>query len=238
MIDNFSFRGHEFYFTKSPLGKSFVCQSARHRAQPRFPDPQKRGTRGKNMDNRSPTKLRRWEVWQRQDGTTYLTWGTKDPPIDSEKLVSTFYSANWLSAEREAFGSEPEIDEGIQPLVEVVQLFAGVMTMAACQGHPDRGDDCAVLGLTFDDVMSLKGFTTALREVALQEPPLSWDLRLDESRTLELPIEAFAFELMIFDEAGVPDPELLRGFAQALLAVSGIAGVNTVPAVRSGTLAN
>ena len=190
------------------------------------------------MDNSSSTKLRRWEVWQRQDGTTYLTWGTRPQPLDNEKLVSTFYSANWLSAEREAFGSEPEIDDGVQPLVEVVQLFAGVMTMAACQGHPERGDDCAVLGLTFDDPPSLKGFTTALREVVFAQPPLSWDLRLDEMRTLELPPEAFAFELMIFDENGVPAPDLLRGFAQALLAVSGIAGVNTVPTVRPSSLSN
>ena len=86
------------------------------------------------------TKLRRWEVWRRQDGTTYLTWGTKENPVETETLVSSFYSANWLSAEREAFGSDPEIDEGVQPLVEVLHLFSGVMSTTACQGHPERGD--------------------------------------------------------------------------------------------------
>ena len=118
------------------------------------------------MDKTSDQKLRRWEVWQRQDGTTYLTWGTKAQPVETEKLVSTFYSANWLSAEREAFGTEPEIDDGVQPLVEIMHLFAGVMTMAACQGHPERGDDCAILGLTFDDTPALKTLSAALCEVA------------------------------------------------------------------------
>ena len=176
------------------------------------------------MDKTSDQKLRRWEVWQRQDGTTYLTWGTKSQPVETEKLVSTFYSANWLSAEREAFGTDPEIDEGVQPLVEIMHLFAGVMTMAACQGHPERGDDCAILGLTFDDIPALKTLAAALSEVARQEPPLMWDLRLDETRTLDLPPEALAFELMIYDESGVPSPNLLLEFAQVLLAVSGVTG--------------
>ena len=65
------------------------------------------------MTKSDTDKMRRWEVWQRDDGTTYLTWGTKATPTDSEKLVSTFYSANWLSAEREAFGSDPEIDAAL-----------------------------------------------------------------------------------------------------------------------------
>jgi hypothetical protein len=43
-------------------------------------------------------------------------------------------------------------------------------------------------------------------------------------RTLDLPPEALAFELMIYDESGVPSPNLLLEFAQALLAVSGVTG--------------
>jgi len=190
------------------------------------------------MNKSEGEKLRRWEVWQRQDGTTYLTWGTKAQPIETEKLVSTFYSANWMTAEREAFGSDPEIDEGVQPLVEVMQLFAGVMTISACQGHPDRGDDCALMGLTFDDTASLKKFSAALYEVARHEPPVMWELRLDESRTLELPPEALAFELTIYDEQGVPSPNLLLGFAQALLAVSGVAGMSGVSPIRKDSVVN
>jgi hypothetical protein len=190
------------------------------------------------MTKSDTEKLRRWEVWQREDGTTYLTWGTKATPTDAEQLISTFYSANWLSAEREAFGSDPEIDEGIQPLVEVVHQFPGVMAMAACQGHPDRGDDCAVIGLTFDDPLSLKTFAAALCQLAKLDPPVSWDLRLDEARTQDLPPEALAFELTLFDDHGVPSPLLLMAFSHSLLAVSGVAGLSAVPAFRKDPVVN
>ena len=78
--------------------------------------------------------------------------------------------------------------------------------------------------MTFDDTPALKTLSAGPCEGARQEPPLMWDLRLDEMRTLDLPPEALAFELMIYDESGVPSPNLLLEFAQALLAVSGVTG--------------
>jgi hypothetical protein len=174
------------------------------------------------------TKLRRWEVWRRQDGTTYLTWGTKEHPVETETLVSSFYSANWLSAEREAFGSDPEIDEGVQPLVEVLHLFSGVMSTTACQGHPERGDNCAIIGLTFDDALCLKTFSRALRELERRDPSLLCDMMLDEERSLELPPEALAFELAIYDADGqsLPSPRLLLDFAHGLLSCASLPGID------------
>lgn len=171
-------------------------------------------------------KKRRWEVWQRADGSSYLVWGNKQRPEPGEKLVSTFFSETWLTAQWEALAMEPETDEGIEPLVRVCELFSGCMTLHACQGHAERDDDCAVIGLAFDDVLCFKAFYEAL---ANTETPnnLSWFLRVDHERIRDLPPEALAFDLVIAavedDESGsvIPEPEELKQFARNLLAWSG-----------------
>lgn len=188
--------------------------------------------------NSSSPRLRRWRVWQRPDGGRYLTFGERTAPPEDETLVNTFLAANWMSAEKEAFGQAPEMDAGIEPVVEAVSFFPGVMTMAACEGHPDRGDDCAVVTLCFEDTLAMRAFLVALDMTAKQISPLRWELRLDEARTQELPEQALAFEWMIFEEQGVPGAERLRGLAQTLLAVSGIADVTVLPIQHLGTLPN
>jgi len=190
------------------------------------------------MQHTTLPKLRRWEVWERADGSRYLTFGQKQHPAEHETLVQTFLAADWLSAEREAFGHEPELDAGVQPLLEVISLFPGVLTMAACEGHPERGDDCAVLGLSFDDLGALRGFLSALQTVAHKNPDLRWDLRLEEQRMAELPDDALALEWMVFDENGVPSAELLRGLAHTLLAASGVAEITAIPTPHRSTLSN
>lgn len=176
-------------------------------------------------------KKRRWEVWKRPDGSTYLVWGTKRRPVADETLVSTFFSDTWLTAQWEAFAMEPETDEAIEPLMRICELFSGCMTLHACQGHAERDDDCAIIGLAFDDVLCFKAFYEAL--VNTEAPNLlTWLLRIDDERLLDLPPEALAFELVLAevdeeDFSDIPNPDDLKQFAKNLLARSGLDGVPT-----------
>ena len=85
--------------------------------------------------------------------TGALIWsGDEAPTVADETLVSTFFSDTWLTAQWEAFAMEPETDEAIEPLMRICELFSGCMTLHACQRHAERDDDCAIIGLAFDDV--------------------------------------------------------------------------------------
>jgi hypothetical protein len=131
-----------------------------------------------------PTAIYRWNIWRRDDGTTFLSLGHARDPVESETLVRSFEAENWLRAEQVAFGTTPPIDKMLEPLVGVLHQYPRVLITKATLGHNERGEDRAVIGLTIDTVSCLRRLLRAL--VATNDRPpkpcrlaVSWELAMD-----------------------------------------------------------
>jgi len=118
----------------------------------------------------------RWNLWQRQDGTTFLSLGHPRDPVEREQLLRTFESENWQTAAQEAFGSAPEIDAALGPLVGVLHQFPSVLMTTAKLEDTQTGPRHAVIGLTIDTVFCLRWLLRALAAITPRHRSTPWEL--------------------------------------------------------------
>jgi hypothetical protein len=177
------------------------------------------GTKERAMPAPQPGDLPRtyrWNLWQRPDGTTFLSLGHPRDPIEQEQLVRTFESENWQTAAQEAFGSAPEIDAALGPLVAVLHQFPSVLTTTAKLEDTPPGPRHAVIGLTIDTVWCLRWLLGALAAISPRHGKTPWELVVDADPEWirKLPPNGMALTLKI----RLPDAELasLADFAEDL----------------------
>lgn len=131
-----------------------------------------------NLDS-PDQKLRTWQVWCDPTGKETLVWGRLRPwPWEGLALVQEFQSANWLTAEYEAFKRRSPIDRKMRQLIALLNELPGVMTTGCCQGHRRRSESFAYVGLHFDNLDRLEDFATLLEDVTGAGVPLEMTLRL------------------------------------------------------------
>ena len=160
----------------------------------------------------------RWNLWKRPDGTNFLSWGQPRDPVEHEQLVRTFESENWQTAAQEAFGSAPEIDTALRPLVGVLHHFPSVLVATARLDHTEHGQRLAVIGLTIDSVWCLRRLLCSLTAASPQQSKTAWELLVDADdgwlRTLPPNGMALTLKIHLRDAA----PVSLADFADDLSA--------------------
>lgn len=181
--------------------------------------------------------MRRWQIWRNEEGAQVLQWARVRPPSDEEPwtVVREFESANWMTAEKEAFGTGPKIDRGMKKLVELVHRIPGLMTVSCCEGHlgaPHK--EHTYLSLHVDDAASLSRFVDLLQFAASDDAPyfleiiLSWAYTVAQSM-VDVPPGAMSITLSWeyiddFGEAPLP-ARLLSEFTETLRQRAAAAGV-------------
>lgn len=149
-------------------------------------------------------KTYRWNLWQREDGTTFLSLGHPRDPVEREQLVRTFEAENWQTAAKEAFGTAPEIDESLESLVGVLHQFPSVLITTAKLEHTEHGQRCAVIGLTIDTVRCLRLLLRAFAAISHHQQAIPWELVVDadEEWMRKLPPHGLALTLRLCPEDG------------------------------------
>ncbi len=141
----------------------------------------------------------RWNLWQREDGTTFLSLGHPRDPVEREQLVRTFESENWQTAAQEAFGTAPEIDAALESLVGVLHQFPRVLITTAKVGQSEHGQRRAVIGLTIDTVWCLRLLLRAFAAISHRQQAIPWELVVDgdEEWIRRLPPHGLALTLRL-----------------------------------------
>lgn len=141
----------------------------------------------------------RWNLWRRQDGTTFLSLRHPRDRVEREQLLRTFESENWQTAAQEAFGSAPEIDAALKPLVAILHQFPSVLTTTAKLEGTEPGPRHAVIGLTLDTVFCLRWLLRALAAISPRHRAIPWELVVDanEEWMRKLPPDGMALTLKL-----------------------------------------
>lgn len=194
--------------------------------------------------------MRRWQIWRNEDGAQVLQWARERPPSDEAPwtLVREFESANWMTADKEAFGRVPKIDRGMKKLVELIHQIPGLMTVSCCQGHPGSPyNEHTYLALHIDDAATLTQLVDLLQFAAADDAPyylqitLLWEHTVVQSM-VDVPPGAIAVTLSweyidVFGREAPLPAKLLSEFTETLrqkAAAAGLLSTASLKRLRAG----
>lgn len=123
------------------------------------------------------TELFNYQIWNDEEDGLFIF--RNDSRIADEAPGSTFVgqflSTDELSACLKAFGTLPEIDKKILPLVLAINDIPGVGTKYSCMGHSEKGDREGYIMFTVRNIKILRNlgrWLTQIETPSLYEP---WD---------------------------------------------------------------